>query len=243
MSLAAVILAAGKGVRMQSDLPKVFHRVLGKPLLQYVIETVKKLSPEIICIVVGYKKEYIIDYFKDFGVVFVEQKQQLGTGHAVLQAESQLAAFSGEVLVLNGDMPLIKERTLRALIDFHRQKGSQATVLTAKIGDPGDFGRIVRGREGEIIKIVEKKDASAAELKINEINTGTFCFNAQSLAVALKKVDCDNAQREYYITDTIELLRAQGQAVFAYLTEEAREAVGVNTKEELAVLEKLLVQA
>jgi bifunctional N-acetylglucosamine-1-phosphate-uridyltransferase/glucosamine-1-phosphate-acetyltransferase GlmU-like protein len=192
---------------------------------------------------VGYKKEYIIDYFKDFGVVFVEQKQQLGTGHAVLQAESQLAAFSGEVLVLNGDMPLIKERTLRALIDFHRQKGSQATVLTAKIGDPGDFGRIVRGREGEIIKIVEKKDASAAELKINEINTGTFCFNAQSLAVALKKVDCDNAQREYYITDTIELLRAQGQAVFAYLTEEAREAVGVNTKEELAVLEKLLVQA
>ena len=240
MNLAAVILGAGKGTRMKSDLPKVFHKVLGKPLLQYVVETVQKLAPEKICIVVGYNKQVILDYFKNWDVVFVSQEEQLGTGHAVLQASPELNGFRGEILVLNGDMPLIKEETLRALVAFHRQKKSAATVLTAKVDEPGAFGRIVRAADGALVKIVEKKDAKKEELTINEINTGTFCFDAQSLFATLKKVTPQNAQKEYYITDAIALLRATDKSVYAYLTEDAREAVGVNTKEELLDLEEML---
>ncbi|MBU0687667.1 MAG: NTP transferase domain-containing protein [Candidatus Margulisbacteria bacterium] len=238
MSLAAVILAAGKGVRMESDLPKVFHKVLGKPLLQYVIETVQKLSPETICIVVGYKKEDIQEYFKDYPVKFAKQDEQLGTGHAVLQAQPCLKDFKGEILVLNGDMPLIKEATLKNLVDFHRKHKSSATVLTAKVDEPGAFGRVIRNKEGRIEKIVEKKDATPAELKINEVNTGTFCFNAEQLFKALQKVTPENAQKEYYITDTIALLKSEGQPVFAYQTGDEREAIGVNTKDELKSLEQ-----
>jgi UDP-N-acetylglucosamine diphosphorylase/glucosamine-1-phosphate N-acetyltransferase len=238
MPLAVIILAAGKGVRMQSELPKVFHRVLGKPLLQYVVEAVQKLSPQKICVVVGYQKEYIIDYFKDFGLEFVVQEQQLGTGHAVLQARPRLKDFKGEILVLNGDMPLIRPETLQNLVRFHRQHGAQATVLTAKVAEPGAFGRIVRDAQGAVLKIVEKKDAAPDELTINEINTGTFCFDAQSLFGVLEKVTPENAQKEYYVTDTIALLKAEGKPVFAYVTEDSREAMGVNTKKELAVLEK-----
>ncbi|MFA4858143.1 MAG: sugar phosphate nucleotidyltransferase [Candidatus Margulisiibacteriota bacterium] len=240
MPLAAIILAAGKGVRMQSELPKVFHQVLGKPLLQYVIEAVQQLSPQKICVVVGYKKESIIDYFKGFGLEFVVQEQQLGTGHAVMQARENLKDFSGEVLVLNGDMPLMKPETLQNLVKFHRAQGAAATVLTARIANPGAFGRIVRDNLGAVWKIVEKKDAAPAELKINEINTGTFCFDAQSLFAILEKITPENAQKEYYVTDTIALLKAEGKPVFAFVTEDGREALGVNTREELAVLEKML---
>lgn len=240
MNLATVILGAGKGTRMKSELPKVFHKVLDKPLLQYVVETVQKLFPQKICVVVGYNKQVILDYFKDWDLCFVSQDEQLGTGHAVAQAEGELKDFRGSLLVLNGDMPLIKEETLKKLVAFHHERRSRATVLTAAIEDPGAFGRIVRGPDGRIIKIVERKDATAEELRINEINTGTFCFDAAALFAALKEVTPENAQKEYYITDTIELMKAEGQPVFAFLTEDEREAVGVNTKEELKELAALM---
>ena len=243
MNLAAVILGAGKGTRMKSELPKVFHKILDKPLLQYVIETVQKLFPQKICIVVGYNKQVILDYFKDWNLCFVSQDEQLGTGHAVAQAESDLANFRGSLLVLNGDMPLIKEETLKKLVAFHHERKSKATVLTAQLKDPGAFGRIVRDEQGRILKIVERKDASAEELKLNEINTGTFCFDAQTLFETLKKVTPENAQKEYYITDTIELLKTEGQPVFAFLTEDEKEAIGVNTKEELKELANLMAAA
>jgi len=236
----AIVLAAGKGIRMKSDLPKVFHPLAGKPMLEYVILTLKKLEVGGIYVVVGHKKELIIDYFKDWNIIFVEQKEQLGTGHAVMQAEPHLKKFSGRVLVLAGDVPLLKVETLRHLMDFHIQHHSSATVLTAELPDAGNYGRIIRNQAGLILKIVEKKDANPNELKIREINTGTFCFESKPLFSALSEVKPENAQQEYYLTDTIEILKNQGLPVFAWLAPDYRETLGVNTQEELKELESSL---
>ncbi|OGC36531.1 hypothetical protein A2311_03320 [candidate division WOR-1 bacterium RIFOXYB2_FULL_48_7] len=235
--LAAVILAAGKGVRMQSDLPKVFHLLSGKPLLSYVIETVQKLKPAKILVVVGHKKELIMDYYRDWPVDFITQTEQLGTGHAVMMAEPALQGFQGNVLVLAGDVPLISEKTLQQLVQFHESHQAAATDLTAVLADAGSYGRVVRGGDGEILKIVEKKDASPAELAIREINTGTFCFAAPALFKTLRQLKPDNAQKEYYLTDTIALLRAQQLPVLAYTTDNPAETLGINTKDELLAME------
>jgi UDP-N-acetylglucosamine diphosphorylase/glucosamine-1-phosphate N-acetyltransferase len=241
-NLVIVILAAGKGVRMNSDLPKVFHRILGEPMLSYVLRTATKLKPQAIYLVVGHKRELLLDYYKDWPVTFVVQEEQLGTGHAVLQVEPYLKDFSGTVLVLAGDVPLISERTLRELIEFHQRNHAAVTDLTAELEDPGSYGRVVRKENGEIIKIVEKKDASPEELKIKEINTGTFCFDKEALFAALKEVRAENAQGEYYLTDTVEILKAKGFPVFAYRTENSTEILGINTKEELDKVEDFLLQ-
>ncbi|MBI5699702.1 NTP transferase domain-containing protein [Candidatus Saganbacteria bacterium] len=238
--LRAIILAAGKGVRMRSDLPKVFHNALGKPLLAYVIETVQKLGVQKIYVVVGHKKEVITDHFKDSGVEFMEQKEQLGTGHAVMQVAPRLKGFYGEVLVLAGDVPLLKVGTLKGLIEFHRRNKAAATDLTANLPDAASYGRIIRDKAGQIIRIVEKKDASPEDLKITEINTGTFCFNSPALFEALSEVKSENAQKEYYLTDTIEILREKGLPVFAFLASDWRETLGVNTPDELKQIEDLL---
>ena len=225
---------------MESDLPKVFHPLAGKPMLEHVIDTVKSLGISKIIVVVGHKKELIIDHFKGRGVEFVEQKEQLGTGHAEMQAEPYLKDFTGNVLVLAGDVPLIRAATLRALVDFHMERHSSATDLTAELPDAINYGRIIRNQNGMILKIVEKKDASLEELKIREINTGTFCFDSKALFSALREVKPENAQKEYYLTDTIEILRSHGMPVFAYLTENYKETLGVNTRAELAEMEKQL---
>ncbi|MFA4904958.1 MAG: sugar phosphate nucleotidyltransferase [Candidatus Margulisiibacteriota bacterium] len=238
--LRAIILAAGKGVRMRSDLPKVFHPVLGRPLLVYVIETVKQLGIHEIYVVVGHKKEVITGHFRDAGVEFVEQAEQLGTGHAVQQVEPYFKDFKGEVLVLAGDVPLLKCSTLKGLIDFHRQQRAAATVLTADLPDAGAYGRIIRDRQGRILRIVEKKDASPEELMISEINTGTYCFDSQALFKSLAEVKAENAQKEYYLTDTIEILREKGLPVFAYKASDWRETLGVNTPDELRQIEDIL---
>lgn len=227
---------------MKSELPKVYHKLAGKPLLEHVIDKVKALGPEKILVVVGYKKELILEHFKDAGVEFVEQKEQLGTGHAVLQAEEKLKGFTGEVLVLAGDVPLLKSKTLEDLLNFHRKHAASATDLTAKLPDAGNYGRVVRDKEGRILKIVEKKDASEEELKIREINTGTFCFDSRQLFSALKKVRPDNAQKEYYLTDTIEILRSEGKPVYAFRAEDHKETLGVNTREQLKELEEYLAK-
>ncbi|MBU0574421.1 MAG: NTP transferase domain-containing protein [Candidatus Margulisbacteria bacterium] len=246
MKTVAVILGAGKGVRMQSDppageagLPKVFHKLAGKPMLEHVIDAVKEAGIEKVFVVVGHKKEMIKDYFKGHDVVFVDQDQQLGTGHAVMMAEPHLKDFQGQVVVLAGDVPLIKPATIKKLIEFNLARRASATDLTAVLPDAGNYGRIVRKPDGEIVRIVEKKDASPEELKIKEINTGTFCFNASDLFAALKEVKAENAQKEYYLTDTIEILRSHGKHVYALATDDPFEVLGVNTKEELARLELL----
>lgn len=240
--LAAIVLAAGKGVRMKSDLPKVFHEILGEPMLTYVLGTVKKLKPLKTFVVVGHQRRLIMDYYKDWPITFVVQAEQLGTGHAVLQAGSFLEDFSGDVLVLAGDVPLLSEKTLRRLIDFHVENKAAATDLTAELPDAGNYGRVVRKEDGEIIKIVEKKDATPEELKIREINTGTFCFEKEALFAALKEVRAENAQQEYYLTDTIEILRKKGLPVFAFRADNPSETLGINTKEELVAVEKILLR-
>ena len=236
-NIAAIILAAGKGVRMQSDLPKVFHNLAGKPMLQHVVETVQSLGISKIFVVVGHKKDLIIGHFKGWPITFVSQDEQLGTGHAVRMVEPFLADFDGTVLVLAGDVPLLSKKTLLELVDFHLSHKASATDLTANLPDAGNYGRIVRDNLGHITKIVEKKDATPDELKIREINTGTFCFNSKDLFSSLAEIRSENAQREYYLTDTIEILKKKNRPVFACLAENFKETLGVNTKEELAALE------
>lgn len=238
--LAVIVLAAGKGVRMKSDLPKVFHEILGEPMLTYVLETVKKLNPSQTYVVVGHKRDLIMDYYKDWKLKFVIQEEQLGTGHAVMQAKSHLENFSGTVLVLAGDVPLLSEKTLKKLVDSHLKNKAAATDLTAVLDDAGNYGRIIRSEKGEILKIVEKKDASLEELKIKEINTGTFCFDKAALFKALAEVRAENAQEEYYLTDTLEILRKKNLPVFAFRAEDPSETLGVNTREELISIEKHL---
>jgi len=238
--LAVVILAAGKGVRMQSDLPKVFHKINDKPMLQYVIESVRSLQPALTLIVVGHKRELIVDYFKEWPIKFVTQEQQLGTGHAVMQAEALLKDFQGTVLVLAGDVPLISSQTLRELIDFHEKNNAAITDLTAELDDAGSYGRIIRKANGEILKIVEKKDATPDELKIKEFNSGTFCFDSRYLFKALKQIKAENVQKEYYLTDTIEIARSMNLPVFAYKINDVIQVLGVNTRDELLELEKNL---
>jgi UDP-N-acetylglucosamine diphosphorylase/glucosamine-1-phosphate N-acetyltransferase len=239
--LAVIILAAGKGTRMKSDLPKVFHEILGEPMLTYVLKTVEKLAPRKTFLVVGHMRELIMDYYKNYPVEFVVQDQQLGTGHAVMMAEPSLKDFDGTVMVLAGDVPLISEQTLRRLVEFHEEKGAAVTDLTAILDDAGNYGRVIRQESGEILKIVEKKDASPEELKVREINTGTFCFDSRVLFPALREVRAENAQKEYYLTDTVEIVRRRGLPTFALPTDHPSETLGINTKEELVAVEKSLL--
>jgi UDP-N-acetylglucosamine diphosphorylase/glucosamine-1-phosphate N-acetyltransferase len=234
--LAAIILAAGKGVRMESDLPKVFHPINGQPMLTYVLKAVQTLRPDNLLVVAGYQRQLLIDHYRDWPVQFVIQEEQLGTGHAVRQAEKALAGFEGEVLVLAGDVPLIRPETLAGLLAFHRQQKAAATDLTAELPEAGNYGRVVRDQQGRLLKIVEKKDASPEELRIREINTGTFCFDKKELFAALAELKADNAQREYYLTDTIEIMRRKNLPVCAWTAADYRETLGANTRAELAEL-------
>ncbi|MCK4385968.1 MAG: NTP transferase domain-containing protein, partial [candidate division Zixibacteria bacterium] len=180
--IVAVILAAGKGERMKSDLPKVLHKLGGKPMVEYVVETAKNVGVEKIILVVGYKWELTqksLKYLSDgsFGKVeFVIQKKQLGTGHAVLQTRDHFSNFDGDILVLCGDVPLLTSNTVKRLLGEHRTKKAKATVLTAIVEDPSGYGRIIRNKDKMVEKIVEDKDATSDEKKVKEINTGTFCF-------------------------------------------------------------------
>ena len=213
--LSAIVLAAGKGTRMKSDLPKCFHKLAGKPLLEHVLLTLQKMEVSNIFVVVGHEKQVIEKYFKDWPVTFIHQKEQLGTGHAVLVCEEEFKKkMNKNVLILAGDVPLLKSKTLNSLVDFHVKNNSAATDL-------------------------EKKDANSKELGIKEINTGTFCFDSKKLFEALRQVRADNAQGEYYLTDTIEILKGVGDPVFAFKAADYKETLGVNTPFDLAKLEDL----
>jgi bifunctional UDP-N-acetylglucosamine pyrophosphorylase/glucosamine-1-phosphate N-acetyltransferase len=235
MKTVAVVLAAGKGVRMKSDIPKVSHVIFGKPMVVWVLEAIKILGIEKVFVVVGYKAEMVREECGGFDAAFIEQREQLGTGHAVMQT----APFIREatVLILPGDMPLIKPETLRRLIESHTSKNASATVLTAALENPFSYGRIIRSADGQISKIVEQKDATAPELSVNEVNSGAYCFNSKDLFSALEKVRPDNAQKEYYLTDVIGILKGGGLPVYAYRADDPGEIVGINTIEELKKLE------
>ncbi len=236
----AVVLAAGKGKRMKSNIPKVLHKIRGRPLVDYLVSTLRNLKIPRIILVVGYKKKMIFDFFKQKQLEFVDQKELLGTGHAVLQTKDILEDFGGEILVLCGDVPFLNGKTIKILIQTHRETKAKATILTALLDQPRGYGRIVRRKNGFVKKIVEEKDASEKEKKLKEINTGSFCFNSKSLFPALEKIKNDNQQGEYYLTDAIEILRTQNHKISAVVTKDPKEIMGVNSIKQLKLLEKFL---
>ncbi|PID29970.1 MAG: GlmU protein [Candidatus Cloacimonadota bacterium] len=236
--IGAVILAAGKGTRMKSEKPKVTFPLAGKPLVQRVVDTALKVGCSIISAVVGYKKDDVIAcIYNDDRIKFVEQKEQKGTGHAVMTAEPSFKDFSGDIFILCGDVPLLTSDTLKKLRKFHTENKSACTILTAVMENPDKYGRIIRNEKGFVEKIVEFKDASEEQRKIREINTGVYCFDSEKLFEALGKTDNNNNQNEYYLTDTLEILNKANEKVCAIELTDLKEALGVNSQLHLADLE------
>jgi bifunctional UDP-N-acetylglucosamine pyrophosphorylase/glucosamine-1-phosphate N-acetyltransferase len=240
--LHVVILAAGKGTRMKSSRPKVLHPVAGKPMVHYVLRAAEGLSPKTTTIVVGHMKETLQQALAvRGGLRFVTQEPQLGTGHALLQAAPLLEHEHGVLLLLSGDVPLLSSHTLERLLAKHAESGAAATVLTAQVSQPSGYGRIVRHR-GTISRIVEERDASPAERKIKEINSGIFAFSIGPLFSALRRLAAGNAQGEYYLTDLVSILRRQKLRVETAALEDSNEILGINSRSELAEASKIVRQ-
>ncbi|WP_314830553.1 bifunctional UDP-N-acetylglucosamine diphosphorylase/glucosamine-1-phosphate N-acetyltransferase GlmU [uncultured Streptococcus sp.] len=239
MTNYAIILAAGKGTRMKSDLPKVLHKVAGISMLEHVFRSVNAINPEKTVTVVGHKAE-LVEQVLAGQTDFVRQTEQLGTGHAVMMAEPVLENLTGQTLVIAGDTPLITGESLKNLIDFHINHKNVATILTAEADNPFGYGRIVRNQHDEVLKIVEQKDASDFEQQIKEINTGTYVFDNARLFEALKNINTNNAQGEYYITDVIGIFRENGEKVGAYTLKDFDESLGVNDRVALATAESVM---
>jgi len=237
---AALILAAGQGTRMKSDLAKVLHRVAGKTMIRHVLETVQAVSPSRIVVVIGHQADAVRRELEGERVEFVLQEPRLGTGHAALAAERRFDGFSGRIVVLNGDTPLLRPRTLDRLVAFHAREGASATVLSAEIDDPAGYGRIVRDGRGAFLRIMEHKDSDDAVRAIREINSGIFCFESAELFDALKRVGRRNAQGEYYITDVMEILQGEGKRVAVFTCDQREEVLGINTVEQLRAAERLM---
>lgn len=239
-SLVAVVLAAGKGTRMKSDIPKVLHCIDKIPMLKIVINTIKKAGVKKIFVVIGYNSELVkTSLSKATGVEFLEQKEQLGTAHAVLQAENKLKNYKGQIFVINGDSPLVKAESIKKLIDEHKLYKPAATILTAFFLDnPYGYGRIMR-KNNLIDKIVEDKNASKGEKKIKEINVGVYCFDSKYLFSNLKKVKIDNSKKEMYLTDVIKIFRNKNLEVRS-VSSDSEEAIGIDTQEKLIEASKIL---
>ena len=238
-SLAVVVLAAGKGTRMQSPLAKVLHPLAGCPIIAHVLKAVQPLKPRHLVTVVGHQAEAVRRVGERFGACCVVQEPQMGTGHAVVQTKALLRDFDGDVLVLCGDVPLLSTATLRRLLEAHRQQQAALTMLTTCLDDPTGYGRIMRNHRGHVVGIVEERDATACQKAVHEINAGVYCIQAPFLFAALPRVGRRNAQNEQYLTDIVGLAAADGRPI-AQLATEPEEILGVNTPADLARLETLL---
>lgn len=234
---AAIVLAAGKGKRMKSDLPKVLHVVDSKPMIRILMATLGSLSLEKIVVVVGFKGEMVEAELRDYPVDIAWQHKQEGTGHAVQMTRELMAEFDGTTLVALGDVPFLSAASINRLFDIHESTGAAATCLSARVEDPTGYGRIIRDDDSDLLKeIVEHKDATPDQLAINEINTGTFCFDNRLLFKALTEVRNDNAQKEYYLPDAVSILRRDGHRVAVVEAENPDECLGVNSVEQLEYL-------
>lgn len=237
----AVVLAAGQGKRMKSDLPKVLHPLAGRPLLDHVLDTVAAVGIDHTVVVVGHQAALVQEKCGRAGLVFVRQEPQLGTGHAVQVAVPSLRCGGG-CLVLAGDVPLLQTATIGRLIAVWEEADAAAVVLTCIVEDAGAYGRIIKDADGRVLKIVEARDATTDELAVKEYNTGVFCFRSKLLYEALIHLKRDNAQGEYYLTDTVAYLVANDYRVLAVSTEDPEEVIGINTLAELAAAEDILAQ-
>lgn len=235
----AIVLAAGQGTRMKSDLYKVLHPVCGKPMVEHVVDHIIGIGADKIVSVVGHGAE-MVEQTLGAKSEYALQAEQLGTAHAVQQAEEQLGELDGVTLVVCGDTPLIKSETMQALLTHHSETNAKATILTAHADDPTGYGRIIRDEEGNVLRNIEHKDASPEERNVTEINTGTYCFDNRALFEALKKVKNDNAQGEYYLPDVIGILKAENARIAAYVTDDFSETIGVNDRVVLAEAEKVM---
>lgn len=240
-AFTTIVLAAGKGTRMQSEFPKVLHPLCGEPMIQHIVSATKQAGGQRTVVVVGHQAERVKRALPN-SVEFVHQREQKGTGHAVLQAESVLADIRGPVLITCGDTPLYRTETLRSFVDNHMKAKAAASVLTAFVSDPTGYGRIVRSPEGEFQSVVEDSDASEVQRDIKEINTGTYCVNAEHLFSALHKIKPQNAQGEYYLPDVLFHLATQGQTVRAESVADANEALGINNRKQLSEAEAIIRQ-
>lgn len=240
--LSVIVLAAGKGTRMQSELAKVLHPCLGRPLIDWVLDQADAVGARHQVVVVGHQRQAVIDALAGRRVVFAVQAEQKGTGHAVQMCREAMAGRRGDVLVLSGDVPLLGAATLRALVQAHRAGRCAATVLTAVFADPGGYGRIIRKADGSVARIVEHKDATAQERAVTEINSGIYLFDVERLFATIGRLRPDNAQGELYLTDVIRLLVEDGLPVAALPTADPAEIQGINTVEQLAEVEAELAR-
>lgn len=238
MKLKTLILAAGKGTRMKSDMPKVIHKVNGIPMITKIIDTLSGLNPEENILILGHKKEEVLKVVGE-NCDYVLQTEQLGTGHAVIQAKEKLEGYDGDVMILCGDTPLLRESTLKSLYEYHKESGAVTTILTSIYENPFGYGRIVK-EDGLVKAIVEEKEASEEIKKIKEVNAGVYCFNSKEIFKALDKIDNNNEKGEYYLTDVIGIQVSENKKVQSFILEDKMEILGVNSKVELAQAGKVL---
>ena len=239
MNIASLILAAGKGTRMKSKLPKVLHKVGGKAMVERVLETVQSIGTNRDVVIVGFGGDAVQNYLGN-RAEFVRQEEQNGTGHAVKMAQPVLGDYDGTILLLCGDTPLVTKESLEALLEEHKNSGAAATILTAHMPDPTGYGRIIRNEEGSVVRIVEQKDGKPEELAVQEVNTGMYAFDSKKLWPCLDQLSDDNAQGELYITDVVGILVNGGDKVSAYMTKDFEESLGVNSRLQLAEAEAIL---
>jgi UDP-N-acetylglucosamine diphosphorylase/glucosamine-1-phosphate N-acetyltransferase len=237
--LAILVLAAGKGKRMHSDLPKVLHPFAETPIIEHLLNATSSLNAESTVVVVGHQADRVREALKDRNVGFVDQVEQLGTGHAVMESRSALDGFSGTLVVLVGDVPLLTEDTLTSFVAHHRSTQAACTLLTTRLKDPSGYGRICRNAESEVQAIVEHKDATPDQLKIDEINSGIMAFETAPLWTHISDLKPANVQAEYYLTDLVGIFKGAGLKVSAWCVEDDHEVQGVNSPEQLAALERI----
>ncbi|MBR9978325.1 MAG: NTP transferase domain-containing protein [Bacteroidetes bacterium] len=244
-SLAAIIMAAGQGKRMNNpDKAKVMYELNGTPLIGHVVRLAILLGCQPIVAVVGHQRQSVIDYLgkADFPVTFAVQEQQLGTAHAVMATEESLTGFDGDIIILSGDAPLTRPETLLAALRKHKEHAAAVTVLTAVLPDASGYGRVIRDAQGAVLRIVEHKDANEEERAIREINSGIYIFNRHALFTALKRVDNDNAQGEYYLPDVFSIFRSEDRVMLPFVVDDIDEIRGINTLEQLEDMEMLYKQ-
>jgi bifunctional UDP-N-acetylglucosamine pyrophosphorylase / glucosamine-1-phosphate N-acetyltransferase len=238
--IGVILLAAGLGKRMNSNLPKVLHPLGGKPLFLHALAAARRLRPKIVAVVIGHGAESVKQACREDDVAWVVQERQLGTGHAVACARALFREFSGDVLILSGDVPQISEQTLRTMLDDHRKHNAAVTLLTASLENPAGYGRIVRDSDGAIADIIEERDAGDNQRRIREVNAGVYVVSPLFLFSALDKVSNRNRQGEYYLPDIVPIGVKQGERIGTVQVNDPREMTGINTREELAAMEKSL---